>query len=353
MDIIIFGQGSEEQRLRSLAQVLPNVAFHRHDDLKLARALRISAAVVIPGYVGLAVTHGFAHGVPTLTRRGQLHSPEVEYIDHGVNGLFLSEDPNEFFAELDAFVDDRELQRRLANGAERSGQTMNMGHMVDTFRNLVAECLDNRSLGHLKMSSVAGQHNLQPRRILIIVENLPVPFDRRVWSEASTLHAAGYEVSIICPKGRGYDAARETIDGIHIYRHRLPIEARGASAYLIEYSTALFWEFTLSVKVAWQHGFDVIHACNPPDLIFVIGLFYKIFAGKSFLFDHHDVNPEFYEAKFGRRGLFWRLLVIAEKLTFKTADISIATNESYRQIAIERGAMPPDRVFVVRSGPQS
>jgi glycosyltransferase involved in cell wall biosynthesis len=185
----------------------------------------------------------------------------------------------------------------------------------------------------------------------MIVENLPVPFDRRVWSEATTLHQAGYLVSVICPVGRGYDKFEETIDGINIYRHSLPVEARGPLAYLLEYSAALFWEFALSLKVARQHGFDVIHACNPPDLIFLVGLFYKIFSGKSFLFDHHDANPEFFEAKFARRGFFWRLLLLAEKLTFKVADISIATNESYRRIAIDRGGMASDRVFVVRSGP--
>jgi glycosyltransferase involved in cell wall biosynthesis len=191
----------------------------------------------------------------------------------------------------------------------------------------------------------------RPRRVLIIVENLPVPFDRRVWSEATTLRDSGYLVSVICPKGPGYENSDETIDGIHIFRHPLPLEARGALAYPIEYLAALFWEFVLSVKVARRHGFDVIHACNPPDLVFLIALLYKVCAGKSFLFDQHDVNPEFYEAKFGRRDLFWRLLNTAEKLTFKTADISIATNQSYRRIAIERGKMAPDRVFVVRSGP--
>ena len=117
----------------------------------------------------------------------------------------------------------------------------------------------------------------------------------------------------------------------------MPIEARGAAAYFFEYPIALFWEFLLSLKIWRRHGFDVIHACNPPDLIFLIGLFFKIFAGKSFVFDHHDANPEFYEAKFGRRGFLWKLLRLAEKLTFKTADISIATNDSYRRIAIERG----------------
>jgi glycosyltransferase involved in cell wall biosynthesis len=192
---------------------------------------------------------------------------------------------------------------------------------------------------------------ISPRRVLIIVENLPVPFDRRVWSIATTLRRAGYVVSVICPKARGYETPEETIDGIHVYRHPLPVEARGAAAYLIEYPLALFWEFVLSLKVARRHGFDVVHACNPPDLIFLVALFYKIFGRKRFLFDHHDVNPELYEAKFGRRDFFWRCLRLAERLTFRTADVSIATNESYRQVAIRRGRMLPDKVFVVRSGP--
>ena len=191
----------------------------------------------------------------------------------------------------------------------------------------------------------------QQLKVLIIVENLPVPFDRRVWSEATTLRDAGHSVSVICPKGSGYQRSYEVIEGISIYRHPLPVEARGVAAYFIEYPIASFWEFLLSLKVWRRHGFDVIQACNPPDLIFLIGLFFKIFAGKSFVFDHHDANPEFYEAKFDRRGLLWNLLRFAEKLTFKAADVSIATNESYRRIAIERGGMRPERVFVVRSGP--
>jgi glycosyltransferase involved in cell wall biosynthesis len=189
------------------------------------------------------------------------------------------------------------------------------------------------------------------RRVLIIVENLPVPFDRRVWAEATTLYSAGYKVSVICPKGRGHEASEETIGGIHIYRHPLPLEARGALAYFLEYSVALFWQFRLSIKIALRHGFDVIHACNPPDLIFLVAMPYKVFAGKSFLFDHHDVNPELYEAKFGRRDLFWKLLLLAERMTFRLADVSIATNESYRRIAVRRGGINPDRVYVVRSGP--
>jgi len=188
------------------------------------------------------------------------------------------------------------------------------------------------------------------KRVLIIVENLPLPFDRRVWQEARTLHEAGYTVSIICPKGKGYEASYECLDGVHIHRHPLPFEAEGALGYALEYSTALFWEFFLALKVWRQRGFDVLHACNPPDTIFILGAFFKLF-GKKFLFDHHDINPELYEAKFGKRDVFYKLMVLLERLTFKTANVSIATNESYKKIAITRGGMPEDKVYIVRSGP--
>lgn len=191
----------------------------------------------------------------------------------------------------------------------------------------------------------------KPRRVLIIVENLPLPFDRRVWQEATALKQNGYEVSIICPTGPGYEEKYVCIDDIHIYRHNLPLEADGALGYLLEYGAALFWEFYLSLKIAFTRGFDVIHACNPPDLIFIVGGFYRLF-GKKFLFDHHDINPELYEAKFGRKDFFWKLMVLFERLTFKTAHVSIATNQSYKQIAIERGGMPEEKVYVVRSGPK-
>ncbi len=197
-----------------------------------------------------------------------------------------------------------------------------------------------------------GQSNkaTKIRRVLIIVENLPSPFDRRVWQEANTLHDNGYEVSIICPTGKGFEKKYEVINDIHIYRHNLPLEAEGAVGYLYEYSAALFWEFVLAWKVLLGRGFDVIHACNPPDNIFIIGAFFKLL-GKKFLFDHHDINPELYEAKFGRRDFFYRIMLAWERWTFRFADVSIATNESYKKIAIERGKMPEDKVFVVRSGP--
>ena len=186
-------------------------------------------------------------------------------------------------------------------------------------------------------------------RVLIIVENLPCPFDRRVWQEALALRTNGHEVSIICPKGRGFDKGYELLEGVHIHRHALPVEADSALGYGLEYALALLMEFALTLRIALTRGFDVIHGCNPPDTIFVIARFFKAF-GKRFIFDHHDINPELYEAKFGRRDVWYRLLCRLERWTFATADVSIATNESYRRIAIERGHMAPSRVFVVRSG---
>ena len=190
----------------------------------------------------------------------------------------------------------------------------------------------------------------RPGRVLILVENLPSPFDRRVWQEATTLRDAGYVVSIICPTGKGCEKKFEAIEGIHIWRYDLPLEGEGAKGYAIEYAAALFWTLLLSLRVAFTRGVDIIHACNPPDLFFLIGGLFKLF-GRKFVFDHHDINPELYEAKFGRRDFFYRLLLKLERWTFRTADISIATNESYQRIAIERGGMAPERVFVVRSGP--
>lgn len=188
------------------------------------------------------------------------------------------------------------------------------------------------------------------RRVLIVVENLSVPFDKRVWQEACALVKAGYEVNVICPKDKGFLKSFEVINDVHIFRHPLPCEGSGALGYAVEYTVALFWQLLLSMRIAFGRGFDIIHACNPPDTIFLIGVFYKFF-GKRFLFDHHDINPELYLAKFGRKDLLYGLVCFAEKLTFKVADVSIATNDSYKKIAIERGGMSQDRVFVVRSGP--
>jgi len=201
-----------------------------------------------------------------------------------------------------------------------------------------------------QLDAVRATRPLNGRRVLIIVENLPLPFDRRVWHECRTLTAAGAKVAVICPTGKGYEARHEVLDGVDIYRHPLPLDAKGALGYLLEYSAALFHEFRLTLKVAMTHGFDTIQACNPPDLMFLVALPFKLM-GKRFIFDHHDINPELFEAKFNKRGILWRAMVLLERLTFRSADVVISTNESYRSIALTRGGVANEDVFVVRSGP--
>ncbi len=188
--------------------------------------------------------------------------------------------------------------------------------------------------------------------MLIIVENLPVPFDRRVWLEATTLKRDGYEVSVICPTGKGFDKAHEEIDGIHIYRHDLPPEQNNKFGFVLEYLAALWHETRLAWRVRRERGFDIIHACNPPDLIFLVAAPFKFLFGTKFLFDQHDVNPELYETKFGRRDIAYKALLLVERLTFALADVVISTNESYRKIALTRGNKREDQVFVVRSAPR-
>jgi glycosyltransferase involved in cell wall biosynthesis len=186
--------------------------------------------------------------------------------------------------------------------------------------------------------------------VCIVVENLPVPLDRRVWKEACALRDAGYRVSVICPKGQGYAESYQLLDGIEIYRHRA-WEASGVLGYILEYSTALFSELLLTARVYWRTRFRILQACNPPDTIFLIALLYKIL-GVRFLFDHHDLSPELFEAKFGKRGgLLYGMARFFERCSFQTADICIATNESFKDIAMGRGGKSTDKVFVVRNCP--
>jgi len=193
------------------------------------------------------------------------------------------------------------------------------------------------------------------RKILIIVENLPVPFDTRVWQEATTLVQNGYVVSVICPKGKGFDKEREIIDGVNIFRHDLPYEGSKALGYFREYSTALREQKRLARLIYKEIGFDVIHGCNPPDNIYLVAKKYKKH-GVKYVFDHHDICPELFEAKFGKKGLIKKILYLSqiylERQSFKHSTFSFATNESYKEIAIERGKMLPDKVIVLRSGPR-
>jgi glycosyltransferase involved in cell wall biosynthesis len=190
-----------------------------------------------------------------------------------------------------------------------------------------------------------------PGKILILVENQPVPFDRRVWSEAIALREEGYEVSVICPTGGRSPRGYEQIEGVHIYRYELGETGVSFSAFIREYALAMLKTFALTFKVWRRHGFDVIQACNPPDLFFAIGLFYKLFR-KKFMFDQHDISPEMYRAqKNGREGAVYKALLLMERLTYATSDAVITANESFAKLARGRGHVRPDKVFVVRNGP--
>jgi glycosyltransferase involved in cell wall biosynthesis len=200
-------------------------------------------------------------------------------------------------------------------------------------------------------TELQGTTRSGPTAVCIVVENLPVPVDRRVWREAGALRDAGYLDSVICPKGKdSYTASYEILEGIHIYRHRM-WEGSSAIGYLLEYALALVAEFSLALKVFARTRFRILQGCNPPDTIFLIGLFFKLF-GVRFIFDHHDLGPELFEVKFGEgHGLFRALTRFAERCSFRVAKVSIATNESFRDVAVTRGGKRPDQVFVVRNCP--
>jgi glycosyltransferase involved in cell wall biosynthesis len=189
-------------------------------------------------------------------------------------------------------------------------------------------------------------------RILMLIENCPVPADSRVWAEATALRDNGCHVSVIGPKGTSYDQESYIcLEGIHLYRYHLPTFNNKYTAYALEYSISLFMTFLLSIKMLFRPGFDVIHVANPPDLFFLIGLFYRPF-GKKFVFDQHDLSPEVFQVKFnGRMKALYKLQLLLEWFSYRTAHLVITTNVSQKQFAIKRGRCNPNEVFVVRNGP--
>jgi glycosyltransferase involved in cell wall biosynthesis len=190
---------------------------------------------------------------------------------------------------------------------------------------------------------------VSPGRALIVVENLSVPFDRRVWQECLALREAGYEVSVICPQGTKRDREPHAlIEGIDIHRYPLHAATGGCSGYLREYATAVWRSWRLARRLG---RFDVVHICNPPDLLFLVALPLKR-KGARVIFDQHDLVPELYLSRFDRgKDLLYRGVVALERLTYRVADVVIATNDSYRRAALDRGGKAPERVFVVRSAP--
>src|SRR5438067_7156969 len=189
----------------------------------------------------------------------------------------------------------------------------------------------------------------EKRKALILVENLSVPFDRRVWQECTTLRDAGWEVHVICPQGTKRDTEPEAeIDEVHIHRYPLKAATGGPAGYLKEYGSAVWHTARLARKIA---PVDVVHACNPPDLLFLVARMLKR-RGARFVFDQHDLVPELYLSRFDRgQDFLYRAVCALERATYRAADVVIATNESYTDVALARGGKRPDEVFVVRSAP--
>ncbi len=181
-----------------------------------------------------------------------------------------------------------------------------------------------------------------------------MPGDRRVLAEAESLLANGFEVGIICP-ATGDSPPRDIINGVLVERFRArrsPFDSGGATAQVLEYIEALVKTLRLMIRLVRSPGFDVVQACNPPDLFFLIVWPFKL-AGKRFIFDQHDLSPELYSSLYGRdSGLIMSALRWSERLSYRLADAVIASNESYRRIALTRGNVAADRVFVVRNGPR-
>ena len=160
----------------------------------------------------------------------------------------------------------------------------------------------------------------------------------------------GYEVTVLCPRGKGYAKGHEVLEGINIYRHPMPKEGNSPLGYVWEYSSALIWEFLYAGWIYLQRGFHVIQGCNPPDDIFLVALPFKLF-GVNYIFDHHDANPELYLSKYGKKGFFYRVQVWLEKFTYCFSDVVMATNNSYKELAVSRGGLAEKDVFIVRNGP--
>ena len=188
-------------------------------------------------------------------------------------------------------------------------------------------------------------------RVLILVQNLSVPFDRRVWLECQSLVGAGFEVAVVCPKAPG-DRTYSRLNGVDLFKYRPYAPGGSSTSFVIEYAYSFFATFLLSLRASWSGRFTVVQSCNPPDLFWPIGIIFRLLNGSAFVFDHHDLCPELYQSRFPDGNKFvYRALRLMERRTMRTADHVIATNDSYRQIALERDGVAQARVTVVRTGP--
>jgi glycosyltransferase involved in cell wall biosynthesis len=189
------------------------------------------------------------------------------------------------------------------------------------------------------------------RSVLLVVENLPVPYDRRVWQQALALKAAGFEVSVISPATRLYPQRREVLEGIHIFRYPMLIEGKGRLGLIAEYLWSFGCIFLWTVYVSLRRGFRAIMIANPPDIFFPIMWMWRLF-GKKTVFDHHDLTPELFATKFRvERSLVLSFFYFAERRMLRAVHKVVATNDSYKEIAVRRGARAGSDIVVVRNAP--
>jgi glycosyltransferase involved in cell wall biosynthesis len=340
---LIVGDGPMRPQLEQLSSELgitSNVVFAgtRHDVSRLLPAIDVfalSSATV--ECCPIALLEAMASARPAVcTNVGGV--PEI--VDHGNSGYLVPpRDPARLAGRVLEVLTDRAKADRMSNaGRERVKAHFDLDGRVAAGERAIEEVV----------TSAASRR----RHILILVENLSVPFDRRVWQESQALVADGHQVTVICPTGQSQDREREAfIEGVRILRYPLQPATGGPRGYLREYSLALWHSLRLAIKVRLAGPVDVVHACNPPDLLFLVALALRP-TGARFVFDHHDLVPELFMSRFpGGSAKLHRLTRLTERLTFAAADAVISTNESYRNIAIGRGKMPADRVVVVRSAP--
>ncbi len=189
------------------------------------------------------------------------------------------------------------------------------------------------------------------RHICIVVQNLPVPFDRRVWLECQALCAAGYEVSVVCPKGKG-DPAYQELDGVHLFKYRAFPPITRQVMFLAEYAYSILATLVQLVRAWRRKPFGVVQVCNPPDVLWAAVLPFMVLFGVRMVYDQHDLCPELYRSRFAApSALPYHALLLAERITYLLSAHVIATNESYRRVALDRGGKRPVDVTVVRTGP--
>jgi len=276
-------------------------------------------------------------GLPTVASRTRTME---HYFDDGMVRYCDAGSVDSFAEAILELYRDPDRRRAMSARCREFSEKWNWATERQRYLNVVAGLLESR------------EERAAKRKVLILVENLSVPFDRRVWAESRALTEAGYQVSVICPTSPG-DALLEVLENVHIYRYPAPNEPSGLLGYLWEFTYSMWSAFRLSRRIFKVRGFDVMQGCNPPDTFFILAKFYKLFYGTKYIFDHHDLSPELYSVRFGktRKSLVWSALIWLERRTFRTADVVISTNESFKRLAVERGGRAPDSVVVVRNGP--